>query len=213
MKIINEKEYYKMAELVEFSKIGNHTIAFYNKKGLLPQGINTSKNMKYYPKITLTVLNLIKYLKENLNFSIDYIKELFDYYKIDFEDNELLIIQAIEMVSFEITNPTKKSSLDNQVLKEVIALNILEDKTIYFKTEVEVYNVYKELRDYDISSNLIKEYITTAKKLAIMEKELSDKVFEQLGYVPEVLVLDILNKLKPFIFNKFTLKTHKEEIY
>ncbi len=102
MKIIDEKPYYKMSELVEETQLSNHTISFYHKKGLLPNTVNTSKNMKYYPEITITVLNLIKYFKDNLSFSIDYIKELFDYYKIDFDDRAELILQSIQMISSEI---------------------------------------------------------------------------------------------------------------
>ncbi len=78
MKTIEDKTYYKMSKLVELSNLNNHTISFYDKKGLLPNTVSTSKNMKYYPEITITVLNLIKYFKDNLNFSIDYIKELYE---------------------------------------------------------------------------------------------------------------------------------------
>ena len=108
MKIIEEKNYYKMSELVELTNLGNHTISFYDKKGLIPNSVSTSINMKYYPEITVTVLNLIVYFKENLNFSIDYIKELFDYYNVDFENRSELILQSIEMISSEIKNPISK---------------------------------------------------------------------------------------------------------
>ncbi len=80
MKVIDRKNYYKMSELVELTNLSNHTISFYHKKGLLPKALSTSKNMKYYPEITITVLNMIKYFKDNLKFSIDYIKELINEY-------------------------------------------------------------------------------------------------------------------------------------
>jgi DNA-binding transcriptional MerR regulator len=198
-----------MSELSRESGISNHTIAFYNKKGLIPNSINTSKNMKYYPTITLTVLNLIKYLKDNLSFSIDYIKDLFTYYSVDFEDREDFIIQIIEMITYEITNPIKRDKIDNDILQDAIMLELVEDKDIYFTTEIEVLDIFTELKNYDISNSLLKEYITTAKKLAVLERELSDKVYAQTGNIPETLVLDILNKLKPFIFNRFTITEYK----
>jgi len=210
MKIIDEKEYYKMSELVKLSKISNFTISFYNKKGLLPDGINTSKNMKYYPAITLTVLNLIRYLKDNLNFSIDYIKELYDYYDVDFENKEELIVQAIQMITYEVTNPVQKHTLNQDGLSKAIKYNLLEDKEIYFKTEVEVLDVFLELNQYDVSTELLKEYIGAAKKLAVLEKQLSDDVYKKRGYLPEVLVLDILTKFKPFIFNSQTINKYQE---
>jgi DNA-binding transcriptional MerR regulator len=211
MKIIDGKNYYKMSELVEQVDLSNHTIAFYHKKGLLPNTVNTSKNMKYYPEITITVLNLIIYFKDNLNFSIDYIKELFDYYRIDFDDRAELILQSIMMLSSEIKNPISKKDLDQELLKEAISLDLLDDKEIYFKTEIEVLRTYEELRKYDISTKLINEYVTTSKKLALLERELSTKVLEDTGYLPEVLVLDILNSFKPYIFNRHTIIEFKKD--
>jgi len=211
MKNIDGKNYYKMSELVEQVELSNHTIAFYHKKGLLPNTVNTSKNMKYYPEITITVINLIKYFKDNLNFSIDYIKELFDYYAIDFNDRAELILQSIMMLSREIKNPISKKDLDQELLKEAITLDLLDDKEIYFKTEIEVLKTYEELRKYDISTKLIGEYVTTSKKLAKLERELSTKVLEDTGHLPEILVLDILNSFKPYIFNRHTIIEFKKE--
>ncbi len=212
MKIIDDKNYYKMSELVEETQLSNHTISFYHKKGLLPNTVNTSKNMKYYPEITITVLNMIKYFKDNLSFSIDYIKELFDYYNIDFDDRAELILQSIQMISSEIKNPILKKDLDKELLNEAINLDLLDDKEIYFKTEIQVLKVYEELRLYEISSHLIEEYVSTSKKLALIERELSSKVLEKTGFLPEVLVLDILNSFKPYIFNRHTIEEFKKEI-
>jgi len=159
MKIIENKNYYKMSQLVELTNLSNHTISFYDKKGLLPNTLSTSKNMKYYPEITITVLNLIKYFKDNLNFSIDYIKELFDYYQINFDDRSDLILQSIQMLSSEIKNPIFKKDLLNQNIEEAIKLDLLDDKEVYFKTEIEVLNTFNELRKYDISTELINEYV------------------------------------------------------
>lgn len=211
MKIIEEKNYYKMSELVELTNLSNHTISFYDKKGLIPNSVSTSINMKYYPEITVTVLNLIVYFKENLNFSIDYIKELFDYYNVDFENKSELILQSIEMISSEIKNPISKEKLINKNLQEAINIGLLEDKEIYFKTEIEILEIFDELLKYDISLELVEEYINTSKKLAVLEKELSQKVFDKTGSIPEILVLNILNSLKPYIFNKQTILELKRD--
>jgi DNA-binding transcriptional MerR regulator len=212
MKVIEDKNYYKMSELVEAASLSNHTISFYYKKGLLPNTLSTSKNMKYYPEITITVLNMIKYFKDNLNFTLDYIKELFDYYQINFENRADLILQSIQMLSSKIKNPLNKKDLDSDILKEAISLDLLDDKEVYFKTEVEVLNVYKNLRKYDISRELINEYVTTSKKLAILERKLSTKVLEKTGFLPEILVLDILNSFKPYIFNRHTIAEFKKDL-
>jgi DNA-binding transcriptional MerR regulator len=199
-----------MSELAQKSSLSNHTISFYNKKGLLPDSISTSKNMKYYPAITLTVLNLIKYFKDNLNFPIDYIKELFDYYDIDFTQRDKLIINSLKMMAYEIKNPIKKESLQEYSIDMAISIGLLEDKDIYFKTDIEILYIFSELKEYNVATKLIKEYIQSAKRLATIEKELSDKVSDERGDVPEILVLEILNKFKPYIFNKETIKKFEE---
>ena len=210
MKLIKDEKYYKMSELVELTNLSNFTISFYDKKALLPNTISTSKNMKYYPEITITVLNLIKYFKENLNFSIDYIKELFDFYNVNFQDRADLILQSIEMISSEIKNPMLKKDLEIYSVNEAIKLDLVEDKEIYFKTEIEVLKTFNELKKYDISTQLISEYVKTSKKLASMEKELADKVLQKSGVLPEILVLDILNSFKPYIFNRHTILEFKK---
>lgn len=212
MKIIDDKNYYKMSELVEQTALSNHTISFYHKKGLLPNSLSTSKNMKYYPEITITVLNMIKYFKDNLSFSIDYIKELFDYYNINFDDRADLILQSIQMISSEIKNPISKKDLIDLNVEEAIRLDLIDDKEIYFKTEVEVLKTFTALRRYDISTQLISEYVETSKKLAMLERELSSKVLEKTGFLPEILVLDILNSFKPYIFNRHTIEEFKKDI-
>ncbi|MCT7575850.1 MerR family transcriptional regulator [Aliarcobacter butzleri] len=209
MKTIEDKTYYKMSKLVELSNLNNHTISFYDKKGLLPNTVSTSKNMKYYPEITITVLNLIKYFKDNLNFSIDYIKELFDYYQINFENRSDLILQSIQMLSNEIKNPILKKDLLNKNIDEAIKLDLLDDKEVYFKTEIEVLDTFNELKKYDVSTELISQYVKTSKNLALLEKELTNKVLEKNGFLPEVLVLDILNKFKPYVFNRHTILEFK----
>ncbi len=210
MKLIDDKKYYKMSELVELTGLNNHTIQFYSKKELLPHTLSTSKNMKYYPEITVTVLNLIKYLKEHLGFSIDYIKELFDYYRVDFSNKGDLILQSIQMISFEITDCSSKTDLEILNLKQAIDLGILQKKENYFKTEIEVLKVFNELLRFDVSLELIEEYIRTSKLLANLERKLADRVLEKEGELPEVLVLDILNKFKPFVFNSSTIEAFKE---
>jgi DNA-binding transcriptional MerR regulator len=211
LKIIEGKNYYKMSELVEFTNLSNHTISFYDKKGLIPNSVSTSINMKYYPEITITVLNLIKYFKENLNFSLDYIKELFDFYNVNFQDRRDLILQSIQMISSEVKNPVAKKDLEIFYINEAIELDLLDDKEMYFKTELEVLKTFIELKKYKISTELIGEYVKTSKKLAVLEKELSKKVLEKIGELPEILVLDILNSFKPYIFNRHTIIEFKKD--
>lgn len=130
---------------------------------------------------------------------------------MDFENRSELIIQSIQMISNDIKNPILKENLKDRNIEIAIKIELLEDKEIYFKTEIEILELFNELLKYDISLQLIEEYIKSAKKLAILEKELSSKVIEKVGFVPEILVLNTLNLLKPFIFNQETIKEFKKD--
>lgn len=130
---------------------------------------------------------------------------------MDFENRSELIIQSIQMISNDIKNPILKENLKDRNIEIAIKIELLEDKEIYFKTEIEILELFNELLKYDISLQLIEEYIKSAKKLAILEKELSSKVIEKVGFIPEILVLNTLNLLKPFIFNQETIKEFKKD--
>ena len=127
-------------------------------------------------------------------------------------DRADLILQSIQMISSEIKNPIPKKDLLDLNLEKAIKLDLLDDKDIYFKTEVEVLKTFCELLKYDVSQELISEYVNTSKKLASLERKLSEKVLEQRGILPEVLVLDILNSFKPFVFNRHTVEEFKKDI-
>ena len=109
-------------------------------------------------------------------------------------------------------NPIPKKDLLDLNVEEAIKLDLIDDKEIYFKTEVEVLKTFTALRRYDISIQLINEYVQTSKKLAMLERELSSKVLEKTGFLPEILVLDILNSFKPYIFNRHTIEEFKKDI-
>ncbi|MCP4970247.1 MAG: hypothetical protein GY932_06590, partial [Arcobacter sp.] len=95
--------------------------------------------------------------------------------------------------------------------KEAITLDLLDEKEIYFKTEVEVLKTYTQLREYEVSEELIGEYVKTSQKLALLERELSSKVLEKNGVLPEILILDILNSFKPYIFNRHTITEFQKD--
>ena len=115
------------------------------------------------------------------------------------------------MLSNEIKNPILKKDLLNRNIDEAIKLDLLDDKEVYFKTEIEVLDTFNELKKYDVSTELISQYVKTSKNLALLEKELTNKVLQKNGFLPEVLVLDILNKFKRYIFNRDTIWEFRKE--
>lgn len=208
MKIIDNVKYYKISEIVEETKINKSTIHYYKDLGLIPNPLVINKNMIYYKEITINCLNLIRYLKENMGYSIETISNLFKEYKINFENKNELILSVIEMINDDIEKIEIEKTND---LKECIELTLLKDKKRYNTKEIEILNIYKELKKYDINNRLIKAYIEQGIILSKIEKEISDEVLNNTGNIPEILILDILTKLKTFVLNKQILKTFKGE--
>lgn len=210
MKIIDNVKYYKISEIVEETKINKSTIHYYKDLGLIPNPLVINKNMIYYKEITISCLNLIKYLNENLKYSMETIKILFSKYEINFDNKAELILKIIEMINNDCFGENTMNKEDEDYLN-LINLNLLEKKEIYSNKEFEILKIYKELKKYDINDKLIKSYIEQGLILSKIEKEITDEVFNSIGNIPEILVLDILTKLKGFILNKQILNIFKGE--
>lgn len=210
MKIIDNVKYYKISEIVEETKINKSTIHYYKDLGLIPNPLVINKNMIYYKEITISCFNLIKYLNENLKYSMETIKILFSKYEINFDNKAELILKIIEMINNDCFGNNKINQEDEDYLN-LINLNLLEKKEVYSNREFEILKVYKELKKYDINDKLIKSYIEQGLILSKIEKEITDEVFNSIGNIPEILVLDILTKLKGFILNKQILNIFKGE--
>lgn len=209
MKEINGKMYYRMSELYDLTGINKSTIQYYKELGLIPEPFNTSKNMGYYPIVTKNVLNLIKYLTNDMGYSINHIVEVFKEYNISFNIKSEILLNIIELITFDKKNGYIRIE-KNKVLNKLIELNLLENKESYSEKEYERYKIFKEIFKYEEGIQLIESYIIQSKTMAKLEKLLADKVFEKEKELPEILVLDILNKFKPFIFNKSLLNEYKK---
>lgn len=210
MKEIDNINYYKISEIVKETKINKSTIHYYKDLGLIPNPLVINKNMVYYKEITISCLNLIKYLNENLKYSMETIKVLFNKYEINFDNKTELILKIIEMINNDCFGENIINKEDEDYLT-LINLNLLEKKEFYSNKEFEILKVYKELKKYDVKDKLIKSYIEQGLILSKIEKEITNEVFNNVGNIPEILILDILTKLKGFVLNKQILNIFKGE--
>lgn len=202
-------EYYKISEIVEKTNIKKSTIHYYKELGLIPEPLVMNKNMIYYKEITISCLNLIKYLNENENLLINDIKVLFEEYQINFDNKSDLILKTIEIINNGLIK--NNNIISNESLKELIDFKILTKKENYTKKEIDIINIFSELKKYDIDNKLINSYIEQGLILAKLEKQIADEVLEKSGNIPEILVFNILTKLKGFVLNKQILKIFKGE--
>lgn len=210
MKTINGEIYLKVSEVANLTGINKHTIQFYNSKNLLPPVFRTAKNMVYYPEITVTILNIIKYLQERLSYSIDNIINLFSHYRINLKAKNEIIKSSLEILSFGLFQVVDPTQVPN--LKKAIDLGLVEDKHFYFIKELDAVHVMNKLLSYDFGENLISSYISFAKQVSSFEKTLADTVVASDIPINELDILDIMHCLKPFIFNKATSEVFNKEL-
>ena len=209
MKIIDGEKYYKISEIIEKTKMNKSTIHYYKGLGLIPEPLVMNKNMIYYKEITINCLNLIKYLNENEKYQIEHIKKIFDKYEIDFSNKSDLILKTIEIINNGVYEYI--FNIENENIDRLIELNILNKKEKYTYKEIEIINIYKELKKYDIKDKLICAYIEQGLILAKLEKEIVNEVLSDVENITEILIFDILTKLKGFILNKQILKIFNGE--
>jgi len=219
----------KMSQLSKETNIEKTTIQHYSNKGLLPNAVKTSPNMKYYPILTIKYLQIIQYLKSSLNYSLDDISELFSQINLTFE-NFTLDLKNILYVLIDDLNIRKKYGITEIVT--IKKTDIIESMEKYLSVDIEssfVDLLYKEeifleseslnLNDLELiklsfeiykvsnSIDIIKEYIVNAQELSIKEKEISDNLYSKIGEFEPVLILELLLNIKPYVFNKNTFRT------
>ena len=172
----------KMSVLVKESKVSKSTILYYLKEGLLPEPERLKPNLYLYPDSSLSIIKFIKYLQENLHYSIAEIKTIIQDNKIDFENDSEVIINYLTAMS----GIKQKSEIEN-----------IKQRAKKYKVDDKLFKEYEK----KAKELAILEYEMGAKLL--IENENNDKNELQ------KLLFDILLTLKPYIFNKATINEHK----
>ncbi len=176
----------KMATLVKESGISKSTILYYVKEGLLPSPQKPKPNVHLYDEECISILNFIKYLQENLNYSITEIKSIITDNKIDFKNDTQTVITYLSAMSGK-------------------------------NREEEILDIKNRARKFGVDETLFIEYEKTARKLASLEYEMGAKILIENGQndknILQKTIFDIILTLKPYIFNKATIKEHQARVY
>jgi DNA-binding transcriptional MerR regulator len=174
-----------MATLIQMSKVNKSTILYYVKEGLLPQPQKPKPNVHLYHDSSISILHFIKYLQEHLHYSITEIKSIIKDNNIDFKNDSQIVINYLTAMS--------GASKDD-----------------------EIKDIKQRAKKFGIDSSLFKEYKKHAKALAKIEYEMGAKLLlshkENDKNELQKLLFDILLSLKPYIFNKETIKEHKKRL-
>ena len=211
---------YKMKDLTALTGESKSTILFYLKEGLLPEPKKPKPNVHLYDESCVNIIKFIKYLQKKFSYSIADIKKIFQNNRFDFDNSFESLIQSIELIG---TNGDKVYSKE-EFLK---AANISEDElnsyiskgyiknTDFTDKELEIIDILKRAKEQNLDFKLIDSYVKTAKELAILENEVGSKLLAddtKSHNSRYELLFDLILNLKPYIFNSYTIKEHKERI-
>lgn len=212
----------KMAQLMKETGETRSTLLFYVKEGLLAEPIKPKPNVHIYADDSIERVRLIKALQNQLHYTIQQIKQIFDVNHFDFESGVEVLLQKIELFTGvterrykTIDDATAVYDLSKEEIEYYINEEILEIHDGYFNdSSWRILQILSDLNKHSKDKELLLAYVRAAKNLAVMEFDLgSELVKDDTTNQTQELFLDLILTLKPYIFNLQTKKEHKKRTH
>ena len=210
----------RMKDVTKLSGQSKSKVLYYIKEGLLPKPKIVHKNLHLYDESIINRLKFIQYLQDNFSYSIEQIKTILKNNKLKFDASFDNIIKSIEALSY-----SKNSVSKEKFLKEA---NITEEEFDFYckkgyilncdnlsTKEIEIAKILHSAKVIGLDFSLIDTYVMFAKSLAKKENFIGSKLLEN-DKEPHnqryELLFDLILKLKPYIFNNYTILEHKTNL-
>lgn len=213
----------KMKQLMELTGESKSTILFYLKEGLLPEPEKPKPNVHLYDNSSINIIKFIKYLQNQFSYSIAQIKTVFADNNFDFNDDFSMMLKSLQVISgsldsiwysneefLKLTKLTQKE-LDNYIDKEII----FKQEQGFTTKELKVVNILKDAKDLGLDDRLFDNYVKVAKEMAILEYELGAKMLNRDNSKHNKiyeLIFNIILDVKPYIYNRHTIKEHQKRM-
>ena len=199
------------------------TILFYIKEGLLPKPQKPKPNVHLYDESFVQILKFIKYLKHNFSYSISEIKNIFQDNNFDFDGSFEMMVRSLELISGGRDNQwyTRQEFLeflgiDESKLKSYQKKGYIFERAKGFSSkEIEIAQILERAESLGLDCSLLDTYVKDAKILAQKENEIGSKLLADDKKSHDAryeLLFDLVLTLKPYIFNMYTVETHKNII-
>jgi len=210
----------KMASLMRETGETRSTLLFYVKEGLLEEPSKPKPNVHLYDDDSIQRVRLIKTLQNQLHYSITQIKQIFDDNKFDFSNGVDVLIQKLDLFTGvsqkhykSMQEATEVYDLTLKEINEYIELGVVSMHEGYFDDSAwKTLQVLHDLKGCEKTDELLKAYVDSAKKLAVLEYELGAQLIENDkdgSNTAQEKFLDLVLTLKPYIFNLHTKLEHK----
>lgn len=210
----------KMKELVSLTGESKSTILYYLKEGLLPEPKKPKPNVALYDESCVNRIKFIKYLQKNFSYSIAQIQHIFANNRFRFDSTFEDLIEAIGALRLQREKSYSKEDflelvgVGQEMLKEFTTKGYIADG-VYGQSELEAVTILKVARELELDFSLIDSYVEAAKALAKKENDAGERLLKDDSKDHNEryeLLFDIILKLKPYIFNSYTVKEHQERI-
>jgi len=207
----------KMKDLIKLTDTSKSTILYYLKEGLLPEPQKPKPNMAYYDDSCVNIIKFIKYLQKNFSYSINEIKTILKNNKFDFNNSFDSLINSLKILGsskqFSKDEFLKEAKISESELNSYIKRGYISSNLT--QKELEIVDILKKAKELNLDFTLFDRYVSTAKELAKIENDIGSKLLEDDKNIHNEryeLLFDIILKLKPYIFNSYTVKEHQERI-
>jgi DNA-binding transcriptional MerR regulator len=210
----------KMKELTELTGESKPTILYYLKEGLLPEPAKPKPNVALYSDSCVDIIKFVKYLQKRFSYSIGNIKKIFANNNFDFSNSFDSLVKSLELIGgdsntiYSLDEFLKNADIAKAELKDYIVKGYLPNNN-FSKKELKIVKILKRAKELNLDFALIDTYVKSAKELAKLENQIGSKLLND-DTKPHnkryELLFDLILNLKPYIFNGYTVKEHKENI-
>jgi len=212
----------KMKELVSQTGESKSTILYYVKEGLLPEPEKPKPNVHLYDEKCVKIIKFIKYLQNNLSYSIAQIQTIMQLNNFSFDASFENLIQSLEHISGIKSSEryTEKELLElvdateDEINEYKLKGYIYDRHDGYTDKEIEVINILQRVKQTGFEETLLMHYVDAAKQMAKYEYQtgaaLLDSTDNQVNQHYR-LIFDLILMFKPYVFNMHTIREHQQQ--
>ncbi len=221
---------YKISELVAKTGITKSTILYYIREGLLPEALKIKSNVHRYSDEHLELLKYIKYMKQEMGSSNEQIKNTLKQKNQSFSSSYSMLaplMQTLSGLSTPMDHYSKSQFLSLYNFKIEQIERLLQDKILhplgdddFTQKDASIVELIIMFEAVGVEYEILKKYVSCAKELALIERELQEKLCgsrndENFSTLWKIMFETLFNA-KEYIFKRHTHATMvdvlKEEI-
>ena len=213
----------KMKKLMEETGESKSTILFYVKEGLLPEPEKPKTNLHLYDESCINIIKFIKYLQNQLSYTIAQIQAIFKESNFSFSDDFSMMLRSLEMMAgspntkwYSDDSFLRLSQLNQDELNDYLKKGwLFRQKDGFSDKELKLVSIFKRAEELGLNDKLFDNYVKSAKMLAEIEYLLGSELLESdksRNNEHYELLFDSILTLKPYIFNMHTMQEHQKRM-